>query len=111
MFQNRRGFLVALFAVATMFGMSMLQSQAFAFGGGGGGREPRVEGILVAVSGNVVSVRTQNGVVRTLAIPAAAKVERNGVRVPLTAFKINDRVQARFTANGATVVKFEGVGP
>ncbi|MEQ1828736.1 MAG: hypothetical protein ABL921_22425 [Pirellula sp.] len=115
MFQKFRHVLLLAFVAAMSIGASQFDSSTFAASGpgsgGGGVREPRLEGTLVAVNAPMVSVRTRNGTVRIIAIPPTAKIERNDVRATLAAFKIGDRVQARFTLNGATVTKFEGVGP
>ncbi len=111
MFQKFRNVVLLAIVAAMFFGASQMTSPAFADRGGGGAREPRLEGTLVAVNAPMVSVRSRNGTVRIIAIPPTAKIERNDVRATLAAFKIGDRVQARFTLNGATVTKFEGVGP
>ncbi len=52
--------------------------------------------------------RIQGGRLVTVSVPASIKIERNGVRATLAAFKAGDRVQARFLNNATT--KFEGVG-
>lgn len=110
MFQNRRKFSMILLAlVASLFSLGTVSKlQA----GGGGGSQPRLEGILVKPidADRVASVRRTNGTVVTVYVPTTAKIERNGVTVQLNSFKANDRVQARFTADGSTVVKFEGTG-
>jgi hypothetical protein len=111
MFQNRRNFVVMLLAlVASVFSSNAIQSsKAFA----GGNKALRLEGRLVSKIGSdhIASVRKSNGQIVSISIPTTAKIERNGVTVALTAFKVNDVVQARFAANGTTIVKFEGVGP
>ncbi len=75
--------------------------------------QTRVEGRLAGknVPARRMSVKLQNGTLRVLTIPATAKVERNGQTASLSAFKIDDRVQARLLVDGTTVIKFEGVGP
>lgn len=78
---------------------------------GGGAKAPRLEGILVSVSSPSVTIRLQNRATQTITIVATTKIERNGRAASLAAFKSGDRVQARFAANGSSVVKFEGVGP
>lgn len=111
MSQDRRKFLVsvlgALLAIAGLFSFAAGNASAK-----GGGNQPRLEGTLVAknVAARRMTVRLQGGATRVLVIPATAKVERNGVTASLNAFKIGDRVQARFTADGLTVIKFEGTG-
>ena len=111
MSNSRRNFLTSVFgallAIAGLVSFAANQVEA---------KDPpqtRVEGTLAAknVTARRMSVRLQNGTIRVLTIPAAAKIERNGVKVGLNAFKINDRVQARLLVDGVTVIKFEGVGP
>lgn len=111
MFQNRRNFVVVLLAlVASVFSASVIHSsKAFA----GDNKALRLEGRLVSKIGadRIASVRKTNGQIVSIFIPTTAKVERNDFKAALTAFKVNDAVQARFAANGTTVIKFEGVGP
>lgn len=79
--------------------------------GNGGANETRVEGTITAVNvtaGSVV-ITTQGGTAITVPTIAATKIERNGVRVTLAAFKVGDRGQARITNGVAT--KLEAVGP
>lgn len=111
MSNSRRKFLAgvlgALLAIAGLASFAAEQLQA---------KDPpqtRVEGTLAGknVAARRMSVRLQNGNLRVLSIPANAKIERNGVKVGLNAFKIDDRVQARLLVNGVTVIKFEGTGP
>jgi hypothetical protein len=111
---SRRNVLVALslFALACMSaGASSVEA---AKGSGSGGvAETRIEGTLVAVDtvGSKVQIRRQNGTVAVVNVQAATKIERNGVRVPLSGLKVNDRAQARIaTATGLTT-KLESVGP
>lgn len=72
----------------------------------------KIEGTLVAVdaAASNVTIRTQAGASRVVAVTAATKIERNGVRAPLSALKIGDRAQAKFDAAGATT-KVESTGP
>ncbi|MFO0923061.1 MAG: hypothetical protein U0905_11310 [Pirellulales bacterium] len=107
MHQHRRSFLLALVALAVFLGSALTGGKVQA----AGGSDPRLEGVLVSMAAPAVGIRTQAGVVRVIVIPTTAKIERNGVRTNLSAFKLGDRVQARFTSNGAVVTKFEGVGP
>lgn len=107
---NRRSLLVV--AMTGLFAACMsLVSTSAAFAKGGV-KEPRVEGTLASVNvvSSQVTITLQGGATRTLTIPATAKIERNGVPATLASFKKGDRVQARFTADGSTVVKFEGTG-
>ncbi len=75
--------------------------------------QTRVEGKLVTrnLTTRVVTIQKQGGSLVNLTIPTTAKIERNGIKVGLNAFKANDAVQARLLVNGVTVIKFEGVGP
>lgn len=109
---NRRRFLATSMAAAIAF-VSMVSLTAQPSMAKNGGRQPRLEGTLVSVNlaTSTVSVRRQNGVVVSLFIPANAKIERNDLHATLGAFKVGDKVQARFAADGTTVIKFEGVGP
>lgn len=111
MSNGRRKFLTsvlgAMFAIASLASFAANQVQA---------KDPpqtRVEGTLNGknVAQRKMAVRLQNGTIRLLVIPTTAKVERNGVKVGLNAFKIDDRVQARLLVDGVTVIKFEGTGP
>lgn len=111
MSNSRRQFLTSVFgallAIAGLASFATNQVEA---------KDPpqtRVEGTLAAknVTARRVSVRLQNGTLRVLTIPATAIIQRNGVAVSLSAFKINDHVQARLLVDGVTVIKFEGVGP
>jgi hypothetical protein len=113
MFQSFRSCMLhAIVAIVFAFICQPLPTTSAASGSGSGGvREPRLEGTLVSINGRVASVRVQGGVVRAIVVPTTAKIERNDRSAPLTAFRAGDRVQARFTPNGATVIKFEGVGP
>lgn len=109
MLRNRRTFswmLLALFA--SLFSFTAMQSSEAARRP----REPRIEGVLSQTIGvdRIARVVLRNGQTVSLFIPATAKVERNNLQVGLSAFKAGDRVQARFTADGLTVIKFEGVG-
>ena len=112
MFRNF-GRVMAIAAIGCAFiGATDLSTPAFAGGGtGNGAREPRLEGILVSVSSPTVTIRLKNGTSRSITITGTTKIERNGRTASLAAFRTGDRVQARFTANGSAVVKFEGVGP
>jgi hypothetical protein len=56
-------------------------------------------------------VRKTNGQIVSIFIPTTAKIERNDFKTALSAFKVNEAVQARFAANGTTVIKFKGLGP
>lgn len=73
----------------------------------------KVEGRLVSVNTATDTVTIQSGaqVVAVIA-NAQTKIERNGRRVTLAAFKAGDRVQAVLAATGGSVAtKIEAVGP
>jgi hypothetical protein len=80
-------------------------------GRGGNTNEARVEGAVTAVTANSVTITTVGGRSVTVGVTAATKVERNGFRVPLSAFRIGDRGQARFNAVTFVASKVEAVGP
>lgn len=78
-----------------------------------GNKNLRVEGVAVSIdvnAGTVLVTTSQNGLVG-VATGAQTKIERNGVKVTLAAFRIGDRVQARFQTGNAVAVKIEAVGP
>jgi hypothetical protein len=111
MSQNRRKFVVMLLAlVATVFSVNAIQSSKAV---AGDNKALRLEGRLVSKIGTnrIAAVRKTNGQIVSIFIPTTAKIERNDLHAALPAFKVNDAVQARFAANGTTVIKFEGVGP
>jgi len=73
----------------------------------------KVEGRLVSVNTATGTVSIQSGaqVVAVIA-NAQTKIERNGRRVTLAAFKAGDRVQAILAATGGSIAtKIEAVGP
>lgn len=86
----------------------MVSSLSFA-GGKGTTNEVRIEGNLISISpsGQIV-IRVSAMRTVTVQLLATTKVERNGVPVRITAFKVGDRVQARLINNA--LVKFEGRG-
>jgi hypothetical protein len=79
---------------------------------GGAKTEVRAEGTISAVNvaAGTVSIRTQSGAVVTVSTTATTKIERNGVAVKLSAFKVGDRGQARYAAGGVAT-KVEATGP
>lgn len=80
-------------------------------GGGGVPGELRLEGTVSAVDTTAGTVTiTSGGVAVKLTTSATTKVERNGVKATLAAFKLGDRGQARYVAGGAAH-KVEAVGP
>lgn len=104
---SRRQSFFAILSAAMLGVLALTATPALAKSGG------RVEGNLVMVDASIsnVVVATRGGNQVVLYIPGSAKVERNGARASLSAFKLGDRVQARLGTDGTTVVKFEGVGP
>ena len=80
-------------------------------GGGGGQRPLKVQGVVTAVNAATgqVAITTIAGQSVVLVAVPTTKIERNGVRVALAAFKIGDRGQALFAPNKA-VSKIEAVG-
>ncbi len=107
MFQIRRNFLVALCALFAMIvGFSAVAPEAQAKG-----KPIQLQGILVGVNANTSTVVVRRaGVDTSVVLPAGIKIERNGVRVGLAAFKNGDRVQVRYANDGVTIIRFEGTG-
>jgi len=106
--------LTALVAVPLLAVGALLASAPAALADRGPGGQPnviKIEGIVAAVDAvnGKVAIRTRAGVV-TVAVVAATKIERNGRRATLSAFKIGDRAQAEVAANGIAL-KVEAVGP
>lgn len=62
----------------------------------------KVEGIITAVDAAAgrVSIRRSNGVTSIVTAAPGAKIERNDVTVPLSAFLVNDRGEALIGSNG-----------
>lgn len=81
-------------------------------GGGGGGQtgESRAEGIISALTDNSVSIRLQSGQIVTVLVNNNTIIERNDLHVPLSAFRIGDRGEARFDASSLLARKVEAVG-
>ncbi len=107
MIQRRQWLAVAASALLVFCGLAAVDTK-FAQA-----KDPQIEGTLagVNVAARTVAIRRVNNTVVAVVIPATAKIERNGVTVGLAAFKLGDRVQAKFNAAGTVVVKFQGVGP
>ena len=80
--------------------------------GSGRGQAVRVEGVVAGVNlmTGQVAITTRAGVTLTVVVVPDTKVERNGRRATLAAFKIGDRVQAEALASGVAV-KVEAIGP
>jgi hypothetical protein len=107
-------FLPLTLALALVVGFAVVPAVAGGPGSGKGGvpGELRVEGTVTAVNvaANSVTIATRAGVAVTVTASAATKIERNGVRVLLSAIKVGDRGQARYVAGGAAH-KIESTGP
>lgn len=78
--------------------------------GGSQTGQSRVEGIITSVTSNSVSIRQQNGNIVTVLVDGNTKIERNDIHVPLSAFQVGDRGEARFTASTMVASKVEAVG-
>lgn len=104
----RKFFAPAAAAAAVALALAAAPTPTFAGerGSGGGQQEQRVEGLVTAVNAAGGTVTIGATVVK---VGPGTKIERNGVRVPLSAFKVGDRGQARITNGVAT--KVEAVGP
>lgn len=74
--------------------------------GNGGAQEIRIEGTVTAVGASSVTINAT-----VVPVGAATKIERNGVRVPLSAIRVGDRGQARILAGAAVASRVESVGP
>jgi hypothetical protein len=99
--------------VALAFALSFAPPALADKGSSGGAKtELRAEGTVSAVkaAAGTISIRTQSGAVVTVSTTAATKVERNGVTVKLSAFKVGDRGQVRYAAGGVAS-KVEASGP
>ena len=99
---------LAALSISGVFGAGSHPAEAAS-----GRRDVRVEGLVASVdvvAGTVtIQTRTVGVLVRT---NGATKIERNGVRRPLSAFKVGDRGQARFSdASAVFASKVEAVGP
>lgn len=113
MSRARRQFLVVVCGLmVAAFGMlSGFAGVAEAGKGSSKTNEVRVEGRATAVDATirVVVIRKSNGQSQSLSVPTTAKVERNGVSAPLSAFKVGDFVQARLTNNIITKIEARGL--
>jgi hypothetical protein len=105
-------FILPVAVVVALAAFTLTPSVAVASGpDNGGSTETRVEGTVSSVnaaSGTLV-ITTRGGTEVTVTTTSSTKIERNGVRVTLAAFKVGDRGQARVTAGLAT--KAEATGP
>jgi hypothetical protein len=80
--------------------------------GSGGAQVVKVEGLVAGVNlmTGQVAITTRAGVTLTVVVAPGTKVERNGRRATLAAFKLGDRVQVVASTSGVAV-KIEAVGP
>jgi hypothetical protein len=69
--------------------------------------ETRVEGKVTAVDPASGRLTIRTTVIQT---DASTKIERNGVRVPLSSIQVGDRGQARIPAGSTIASKVESVG-
>lgn len=79
-------------------------------GGGNQSGQSKVEGLITAVNESSISIRQQNGTIVTVLVDANTKIERNDLHVPLNAFQVGDRGEARFDASTMLASKVEAVG-
>ena len=98
---NRIGMVVMLLAVVFAGLPGALEAAT------GKNKVGKVEGTLTAASATGVVIRKQGGTTVSLAINSATKIEKNGVRVAITALVIGNPVQALFdpATNVATKVE------
>lgn len=107
--------MLRLIAVA-MLGLFVLNAEVLADKGKGKGGnasktdQAKIEGTITAVGPASVTIRTRSGVVRTVTVNAATKVERNDLHVALSAFKVGDRGEALFNTTTMIASKVEAVG-
>lgn len=109
--QSVRRFLISTFAIAALAVVGACGSHHA--DAASGKKEVRVEGRVASVDVAAGTVTIQTRTIAVLVrINGATKIERNGVRRPLSAFKVGDRGQARFSdAAAAFASKVEAVGP
>jgi hypothetical protein len=74
---------------------------------GGNSGETRIEGTVTAVDAAAGTITIRSRVVQT---NSQTKIERNGVRVRLSAIQVGDRGQARIPAGSTVASKVESVG-
>lgn len=109
--------MLRLIAVA-MLGLFVFNAEVLADKGKGKGKggnasktdQAKIEGTITAVGPASVTIRTRSGVVRTVTVNAATKVERNDLHVALSAFKVGDRGEALFNTTTMIASKVEAVG-
>lgn len=95
---------LAMFLVVVVLGMSGAQAAS----GSGKIKAGKVEGTLTAASATGVVIRKAGGATVTLSITATTKIEKNGVRVPVTSLTIGNPVQALFDPSTNVASKVEG---
>jgi hypothetical protein len=74
---------------------------------GGNNNETRIEGRVNAVNATAGTITIGATTVQT---NPSTKIERNGVRVPLSSIQVGDRGQARIPAGASAASKVESVG-
>jgi hypothetical protein len=105
-------YILPVAVVVALAAVTLTPSAAVASGpGNGGATETRVEGVVTSVNAaaGTLVITTQGGTAVTVTTTGSTKIERNGARATLAAFKAGDRGQARVTGGVAT--KVEAVGP
>jgi hypothetical protein len=81
--------------------------------GNDGTNQPRslkVEGVITALGPSSVTISSGRQVV-TVGVSSATKLERNGARVPLSAFRVGDKAQAIYDPKTNLASKVEAVSP
>jgi uncharacterized lipoprotein YehR (DUF1307 family) len=74
----------------------------------GGNKANRVKGRINGIDVVAGTVTIGTRIVRT---NSSTKIERNGIRVPLAAFRVGDRGQARLVTNSMLATKVEATTP
>jgi hypothetical protein len=98
---------LTLFLAVVFAGMPSVQA-ASGSGKNKAVKAGKVEGTLTAVSATGVVIRKQGGSTVTLRVTTATKVERNGVKVAVTALKVGNPAQALFDPATSVASKVEG---
>jgi hypothetical protein len=84
-------------------------------GPGKGSRVPskliKVEGVIVGLSANVVTIRTRGGATTAVIVTAQTKLERNERHIRLTELRVGDRAEAEVLMPSGEAMKLEAIGP
>ena len=100
---NRRQLLTLLMLAAA----AVAAPSAFAKGKGKTPKTGKVEGTLAAVASNGVSIQTAGGVLVSVGVTSATKVELNDRHVPVTSLPIGARAEAVFNPTTLIASKVE----